>query len=664
MVVHVGDCGKKGSGKVKVDEVQNGGGIEEVCRQEGVSGPSYGPWVLVNNRKGVKAVVAVLEPVKVAVQEPVQVGKAAVVREEPVNVRRLAVDYHLEEGECLLEGVNDSSLELSGAAVDQVECRNGAGVDPVTSHVTSNSGVSILANLFDVVHLVNDEGLEEVVCEGKFENVELGGGIATVSKAGEGLEVGKMESLGTGILEGEMSCVVGRGGELSKVRLAKELKSLGPIKKVTRGKKMDGSSKLVETKINAFDKVSMERVLGTDWEFFLVPSNGFSGGILILWRSDLATFTVLKDSEQCVIGELHVFNKGVWVIATVYGSKDVDDKRGGRKFSFSQGPKEMRDFMLGNDLHDIGFVGPRYTWCNNKTGGGCILERLDRCLLNSLAISCIQVAVVRHLARIASDHYPLVLKVFESSFKGRGMMRFEDVWLSYRGSAHIVSKVWKEDFSGDEMEILNKKCRKILKDLFFWSKAKVKEFSLAKEVLKKEIFLLQEEEANVGWLRRKRKIARITGIKVVEELDYLGTKFVLRRLNKADFQVLLDNAMRLLNILPSFLMTHTLIPLSCLRDFEKLCRNFIWIKFDGGHGLHYVAWDDLCLPKSYGGWVLHSVVSNLDPMRAKLAWKLVVEPNSLLSRVLLARYGKDWWRNEKLKGGLRLGRSLLVDGRL
>ncbi|XP_020705070.1 uncharacterized protein LOC110115986 [Dendrobium catenatum] len=199
--------------------------------------------------------------------------------------------------------------------------------------------------------------------------------------------------------------------------------------------------------------------MGDDWDFYIYPSKGLSGGIMILWRADVACFSVLKEDDQCIIGDLNIFDKGEWMIATVYGNKDVmkrrelwsnldemsnrklpfivggdfncilsqDDKRGGRKFAFSQGPKEMADFLNMNDLHDVGFVGQKYTWCNNKSGGDHILERLDRCFLNYIAINMINNAVVRHLARVVSDHCPIVLKILDNPFQKFGIIKFEDV---------------------------------------------------------------------------------------------------------------------------------------------------------------------------------------------------------------------------------------------
>ncbi|XP_020685645.1 uncharacterized protein LOC110101890 [Dendrobium catenatum] len=164
----------------------------------------------------------------------------------------------------------------------------------------------------------------------------------------------------------------------------------------------------------------------------------------------------------------------------------------------------MVKFMNDNDYLEVGFIGPRYTWCNNKVGGGRILERLDRCILNSLAINKIQIAVVRHLARVASDRSPIVLKIYDSVSKGRRCIKFEDAWLSYKAAAHIVSNRWKKPFLGDDIVVLNKKCIRTLKDLFYWSKARLKDFSNEKDRLKAKIVQIQEEETTDSWLNEDK----------------------------------------------------------------------------------------------------------------------------------------------------------------
>ncbi|XP_020673446.1 uncharacterized protein LOC110093037 [Dendrobium catenatum] len=181
-------------------------------------------------------------------------------------------------------------------------------------------------------------------------------------------------------------------------------------------------------------------------------------------------------------------------------------------------------FMNDNDYHDVGNFGPRYTWCNNKVGGGRILERLDRCILNSLSINEIQIAVVRHLDRVASDHSPIVLKIYESVSRGRRCIKFEDAWLSYKIATHIVSNRWKKVFMGDDMEVLNKKMQRTLKDLFYLSEVRLKEFSKVKDRLKAKIFQIQEEEARNGWLNEDKLLvlrAKVKDLNVI--LNCLNT---------------------------------------------------------------------------------------------------------------------------------------------
>ncbi|XP_020671746.1 uncharacterized protein LOC110091838 [Dendrobium catenatum] len=170
--------------------------------------------------------------------------------------------------------------------------------------------------------------------------------------------------------------------------------------------------------------------------------------------------------------------------------------------------------------------------------------------------------------------------------------------------------------------------------------------------------------------RRKVQISRFIGIKLIDEFKYLGINLAMRRLRKADFQGLLDKCCKKIKFwgnrfvsfagrlvlvksvylsLPIFIMTHSLIPMKTLMELEKICRYFIWNKYDGKRELHYMAWEQVCKPKEYGGWDVHSAVARRDAMRAKFSWKLIDKPESLLSRHLNDKYGANWW-NYRLYG--------------
>ncbi|KAI0529132.1 hypothetical protein KFK09_001679 [Dendrobium nobile] len=148
------------------------------------------------------------------------------------------------------------------------------------------------------------------------------------------------------------------------------------------------------------------------------------------------------------------------------------------------------------DYHDVRIIGPKYTWCNNKCGNAQIWERLYRCLLNSKALELVPQVANRHVAQVASDHYPVVFQIFTKEFQKSKMLRFEDLWLSYHASFNVVNKAWSKLVEGDPMEVLNKKFHKMLRALFFWSRDKHQNLLELKEKLKKEVADLQNVEMN------------------------------------------------------------------------------------------------------------------------------------------------------------------------
>ncbi|KAI0496491.1 hypothetical protein KFK09_022808 [Dendrobium nobile] len=244
---------------------------------------------------------------------------------------------------------------------------------------------------------------------------------------------------------------------------------------------------LMETKLNSLENYQIMKFLGNNWESFLVPSEGLSGGLMVLWRKDLASFSMVEVSTQMIVGKLEVFKKGIWKVATVYGSINAinkkllwdslekhcledlptviggdfncvlcqDEKRGGKKIFLSQGAKDLKNFMINNDLHEVGAMGPKYTWCNNKSLGARILEKLDRCLINSTALNSIHIALVKHLSRIASDHCPVLLEIFKPMLVYSKEIWYEEVWATYHGAESIVQKSWYKYARNDPTSSLN-----------------------------------------------------------------------------------------------------------------------------------------------------------------------------------------------------------------
>ncbi|PKU85048.1 Putative ribonuclease H protein [Dendrobium catenatum] len=160
----------------------------------------------------------------------------------------------------------------------------------------------------------------------------------------------------------------------------------------------------------------------------------------------------------------------------------------------------------------------------------------------------------------------------------------------------------------------------------------------------------------------RKKVTKVLSFKVVKEMSYLGIKLSLNQLRAVDFHDIITNMMDRLNTwgkkflslggkvtlitsslltMPNFLITHSMIPMKVLLTMEKLCRSLIWDKHDGSHGIHYIAWDDLCKPISMGGLGLQSPMLKAGPLRANLFWNFLQKPETIFHRTMRAKYGKS-----------------------
>lgn len=53
------------------------------------------------------------------------------------------------------------------------------------------------------------------------------------------------------------------------------------------------------------------------------------------------------------------------------------EKMGGKQFVDSICSREFRNFIGDAGLIDLGYSGPRFTWCNNRQGTARVWEKID-----------------------------------------------------------------------------------------------------------------------------------------------------------------------------------------------------------------------------------------------------------------------------------------------
>ncbi|PKA62354.1 hypothetical protein AXF42_Ash009238 [Apostasia shenzhenica] len=137
---------------------------------------------------------------------------------------------------------------------------------------------------------------------------------------------------------------------------------------------------LLETRVSSFS-----RRIGRHWDYTVVPSQGKSGGIILLWLSQFFSVTILTFHKQFLVVNISYLNKEPWVLAAIYAHKDYlkrrqiwenisvhlndtipailtggfncilsqADKKGGKHFTESLPIHEFASWITSHDLHDL-----------------------------------------------------------------------------------------------------------------------------------------------------------------------------------------------------------------------------------------------------------------------------------------------------------------------
>ncbi|PKU84444.1 Putative ribonuclease H protein [Dendrobium catenatum] len=94
---------------------------------------------------------------------------------------------------------------------------------------------------------------------------------------------------------------------------------------------------------------------------------------------------------------------------------------------------------------------------------------------------------------------------------------------------------------------------------------------------------------------------------------------------------------------PMYAMTHTSIPNGVLMTIERMGRQFLWQKDANSRGMHYVGWKELCQSTDLGGLGFHCLIQCKGALRARVVWDLIQNKDSIIYKVLVARYGMNLW---------------------
>lgn len=122
---------------------------------------------------------------------------------------------------------------------------------------------------------------------------------------------------------------------------------------------------------------------------------------------------------------------------------------------------------------------------------------------------------------------------------------------------------------------------------------------------------------------------------IVDRIKQKAMGWSNRFLSTAGKMTMLRSA---LSPVPSYAMSCFQLPVSLCKRIQSTLTRFWWDDRMGSKKMAWIAWNKLIRPKEQGGLDFRDIQSFNEAYLAKLTWRIINNPDSLLSRILLGKY--------------------------
>ncbi|XP_058746651.1 uncharacterized protein LOC131619583 [Vicia villosa] len=256
--------------------------------------------------------------------------------------------------------------------------------------------------------------------------------------------------------------------------------------------------------------------------FSFSNSEGLSGGIISLWRTDRVE-VIYSFRGEGFLGNKVVWKEGVYYVVNVYSScnlekkkvlwrnlldlkrrlcdgdwiiggdfnatKSSSERKGRRNYEGDIGSDLFGGFIGESGLVDVPCKGKRFSWFS---GDGRAMSRIDRFLISNSIVN--KWGVVGQLIgkRDISDHSPVWLVMDDVNW-GPKPFKFNNEWFSLYSFLPFVEKEWNDmvvEGRGDF--VLKEKLRRLKDRLVWWNKNVFGRFDLEVEDSVRELNLGDE----------------------------------------------------------------------------------------------------------------------------------------------------------------------------
>ncbi|KAA3486342.1 reverse transcriptase [Gossypium australe] len=131
--------------------------------------------------------------------------------------------------------------------------------------------------------------------------------------------------------------------------------------------------------------------------------------------------------------------------------------------------------------------------------------------------------------------------------------------------------------------------------------------------------------------RKKKESFQILKDKMKQRIDHWST----RHLSQGGKEIFIKS---ILQAIPTYTMACFLLPKTFCAEIESIMAKFWWQKGYGKKGIDWCEWRTLCTLKEIGGLGFRNMCQFNIALLAKKGWRLINYPDSLLARVLKAKY--------------------------
>ncbi|XP_021717958.1 uncharacterized protein LOC110685744 [Chenopodium quinoa] len=254
---------------------------------------------------------------------------------------------------------------------------------------------------------------------------------------------------------------------------------------------------LVETHMGGDQAVKIANTIKYDGHE-RVDAMGFSGGIWVLWKTDLVTVNPILKHYQHITMEISRVGDRPWYFSAVYANPDPTKRKELWKelqefarqnnepwlvagdFNDTRFPSERNTFCRETDrrsslfnswveemeLVEVEFSGAFHTWARGRSLETRKSARLDRALCNEQWATRFDNAAMKHLPAIHSDHCPILISPngFVPLQTLHRPFRFQATWMTHENFKEFVAQKW------DNNSPLVPALSKLSKDLQDWNR--------------------------------------------------------------------------------------------------------------------------------------------------------------------------------------------------